>query len=329
MPDQSGRVYLVTGGNTGLGYEICKALAAKRAHVFMASRNPSKQERAVETIRRELPGAQIDWLECDLGNLRSVAECAEEFKRRKLPLHGLCSNAGVIDPPDDRTPEGFEVTLGINYFGAVLLIQLLLDTLQQQKASRLCLVNSISEVHGTVDWADLTGARPQRSDYDKYARSKVYLSMFGRELQKRLRANGSDIDCFHAHPGISATDIFRKEDKSKPTANVLNTLGNGILARWQPPSRAAHSMLYTLTEPSLTGTGDGLRTYGPTYLGLPIKPLALCLNLQNIDYRKLQNKWVYDEAACSKLYDETVNILNQHSPTKIKGLSLQGQRVAA
>lgn len=77
--------------------------------------------------------------------------------------------------------------------------------------------------------------------------------MFHGELQRRLRAAGSSIDCFSAHPGISATDIFRKEDKSKPSANVLNILGNNVLARIQPPERGCHSMLYTATEPTLTG----------------------------------------------------------------------------
>ena len=77
--------------------------------------------------------------------------------------------------------------------------------------------------------------------------------MFCGELQRRLRSAGSTIDCMSAHPGISSTDIFRKEDKSKPSANVLNALGNGVLARIQPPERGCHSMLYAATEPSLTG----------------------------------------------------------------------------
>ena len=78
--------------------------------------------------------------------------------------------------------------------------------------------------------------------------------MFCGELQRRLRSAGSTIDCMSAHPGISSTDIFRKEDKSKPSANVLNVLGDGVLARIQPPERGCHSMLYAATEPSLTGT---------------------------------------------------------------------------
>ena len=86
-----------------------------------------------------------------------------------------------------------------------------------------------------------------------YANSKLLLMMFCGELQRRLRSAGSTIDCMSAHPGISSTDIFRKEDKSKPSANVLNVLGNGVLARIQPPERGCHSMLYAATEPSLTG----------------------------------------------------------------------------
>ena len=81
----------------------------------------------------------------------------------------------------------------------------------------------------------------------------MLLMMFSGDLQRRLRASGSSIDCFSAHPGISATDIFRKEDKSKPSANVLNILGNNVLARIQPPERGCHSMLYAATDPTLTG----------------------------------------------------------------------------
>lgn len=87
-----------------------------------------------------------------------------------------------------------------------------------------------------------------------YANSKLFLMMFCGELQRRLRSAGSSIDCMSAHPGISSTDIFRKQDKSKPSANVLDVLGNNVLARIQPPERGCHSMLYAATEPALTGT---------------------------------------------------------------------------
>ena len=86
-----------------------------------------------------------------------------------------------------------------------------------------------------------------------YANSKLLLMMFCGELQRRLRSAGSSIDCLSAHPGISSTDIFRKQDKSKASANVLDLLGNNVLARIQPPERGCHSMLYAATEPSLTG----------------------------------------------------------------------------
>ncbi len=97
------------------------------------------------------------------------------------------------------------------------------------------------------------GAQAKRSDYMCYANSKLLLMMFCGELQRRLRSAGSTIDCMSAHPGISSTDIFRKQDKSKPSANVLDLLGNNVLARIQPPERGCHSMLYAATEPALTG----------------------------------------------------------------------------
>ena len=102
--------------------------------------------------------------------------------------------------------------------------------------------------------------KSKRSDYMCYANSKLLLMMFCGELQRRLRSAGSSIDCMSSHPGISSTDIFRKEDKSKPSANVLNVLGNNVLARIQPPERGCHSMLYAATESSLTGASAFLLT---------------------------------------------------------------------
>lgn len=127
-----------------------------------------------------------------------------------------------------------------------------------------------------------------------YANSKLLLMMFCGELQRRLRSAGSTIDCMSAHPGISSTDIFRKEDKTKPSANVLNVLGNGVLARIQPPERGCHSMLYAATEPSLTGEpcSEHLRAAGSVCLTLecmgllsvsggPQKCLVQCMQILN------------------------------------------------
>lgn len=319
MPSQEGKAFLVTGGNAGLGFETCKALAARRAKVFMASRSEEKQQRAVDEIKDAVPNADISWLQCDLGKLRSVLECSKELQQR-LPASmqlNLISNAGVIDPPDDRSPEGFEVTLAINYWGAFYLTHLLLSRINQQAFSRIVFVNSISECHGQVDWEDLQGFKPQHSDYTNYARSKAYLTMFARELQHRLRDEGSTIDVMQAHPGISSTDIFRKEDKHKPTAVLLDLLGNRFLARWQPPERAAHAVLYAATDPTLTGKGGASRHYGPTYLGLPIAPLALTLNLNNIDWCEPQNRYVKDAGACQRLYEESLKIINETAPQSI------------
>lgn len=320
IPNQQGKVYIITGANTGIGYAAAKTLAAKNARVYMASRNRDKQQKACEDIKREFPYAQVEWLECDLGNLRSVQECSEEFKRRNEPLHCLINSAGVIDPPDDSTPEGFEVTMGINYFGAFYLTHLLADKLLQQPRSRIVFENSISEVHGELHWDDLIGAKAKRSDYMCYANSKLFLMMFCGELQRRLRSAGSSIDCMSAHPGISSTDIFRKQDKSKPSANVLDVLGNNVLARIQPPERGCHSMLYAATEPALTGDGGAHKHYGPTYLGLQPPPVALCLNLFNIDYRQPQNSWAQNPTACQRLYDETLAIVNAKAPKQISAV---------
>ncbi|KAL0036244.1 hypothetical protein WJX79_009773 [Trebouxia sp. C0005] len=262
IPNQQGKVYIVTGANTGVGYAAAKALAAKNARVYMASRNRDKQQRACEDIKREFPYAQVDWLECDLGNLRSVQECSEEFQSRNEPLHCLINSAGVIDPPDDSTPEGFEVTMGINYFGAFYLTHLLADKLLQQPRSRIVFENSVSEVHGELHWDDLTGAQAKRSDYMCYANSKLLLMMF------------------------------------------------------------------CATEPALTGDGGAHKHYGPTYLGLQPPPVALCLNLFNIDYRQPQNSWAQNPTACQRLYDETLAIINAKASKQISPVDVIAKQKA-
>ncbi|KAL3150352.1 hypothetical protein ABBQ32_000194 [Trebouxia sp. C0010 RCD-2024] len=322
IPDQTGKTFLVTGGNVGIGYEVVKALAAKNAHVFMTARDAERQQGALQKIKREHPGAHVEGLHVDYMNgFGDIADCVKEFKSRNLPLHGLINNIGVENPPDIKSKEGFDPTQASNYLGHFYLTHLLLEKLMDTPRSRVVNLTSLVEPNGGVEWTDIGGTRVQRSGYQMYADSKLMLYMFGAELQKRLRSMGSSTDVFNAHPGVAQTDAFRKSDKSKIAARVLKSGADFI---GQSPGGAAQSIMKCATDPSLTGMGGGDRHWGSWYTGIPIKPfgvtLPLCftVNWNNYGFRSPISPLIYDPEACSKLYTATMDLVNEHASTKIE-----------
>ncbi|DBA78907.1 TPA: hypothetical protein ACH3X1_008789 [Trebouxia sp. C0004] len=251
IPDQSGKVFVVTGGNVGLGYEVAKALAASNAHVFMTARNPEKQRRAIQRIISDHPGAKIEGLHVDyLNGFGNIEDCAEQFKDRNLPLHGLINNIGTENPADIKSKEGFDPTQASNYLGHFYLTHMLLENLMETPQSRVVNLTSLVEPNGTIEWTDIGGKKVKRSGYQMYAASKLMLYMFGVELQKRLRSVGSSTDIFSAHPGVAQTDAFRKSDKSKVMARIM---ASGADLIGQSPGGGAQSLVRCATDPALTG----------------------------------------------------------------------------
>ncbi|DBA78908.1 TPA: hypothetical protein ACH3X1_008789 [Trebouxia sp. C0004] len=156
IPDQSGKVFVVTGGNVGLGYEVAKALAASNAHVFMTARNPEKQRRAIQRIISDHPGAKIEGLHVDyLNGFGNIEDCAEQFKDRNLPLHGLINNIGTENPADIKSKEGFDPTQASNYLGHFYLTHMLLENLMETPQSRVVNLTSLVEPNGTIEWTDI------------------------------------------------------------------------------------------------------------------------------------------------------------------------------
>lgn len=321
IPDQNGKTFLVTGGNTGLGYEVVKALTAKNAHVFMTSRNAERQEGAIQKIKRDHPGAKVEGLLVDYMNgFEDIAACAAEFQSRQLPLHGLINNIGVENPQDTKSKEGFDPTQASNYLGHFYLTHLLLNKLVETPQSRVVNLTSLVEPNGGIEWTDIGGKKVKSSAYKMYSDSKLMLYMFGVELQKRLRSGGSSTDVFSAHPGVAQTDAFRKSDKSKVMARVL---ASGADVIGQSAGGGAQSLMKCATDPSLTGMGGGDRHWGCWYTGIPAKPfgatLPLCftLNWNNYGYRSPINPLIRDPEACNKLYTATMDLVNEHASTKI------------
>ncbi|MBI2735522.1 MAG: SDR family NAD(P)-dependent oxidoreductase [Rhodospirillales bacterium] len=207
VADQSGKCFIVTGANTGIGFEAARVLAARRARVLLACRSEAKAEAAMARIRRLTPGADVAFLpldQADLGSVRAAADMAAKEPR----IDALVNNAGVMRPPLMRTRQGFELQFGVNHLGCFALSILLLSTLAKTVGSRIVVTASIAHRRGRIAWDDLNAEK----SYDRsqrYADSKLANMLFFFELDRRLRAAGSPVTAVGCHPGIAATDLGR------------------------------------------------------------------------------------------------------------------------
>ncbi len=206
--DLAGKVYLVTGANTGIGRVVAEELARRGGRVFLAGRSRERTEPVVETIRRASGPDSAAFLPLDLSSLDSVREAARSFVALGLPLHALINNAGLAGVRG-LTPEGFETTFGTNHLGPFLLTLLLLDRLKESAPSRI--VNVASRAHfraRSIDWDALRRPATSTGGIDEYSVSKLANVLFTKELARRLAGSGV-ISCA-LHPGVVATDIWRE-----------------------------------------------------------------------------------------------------------------------
>lgn len=208
IPDQSGKVAIGTGANSGIGYETAKALAAKGATVIMACRNLEKAHAAADKIKRDVPGAKLDIIQLDLADLAAVREFAAQFQARYDQLNLLINNAGIMFPPFTETKDGFEVQFGANHLGHFALTGLLLDTLLVTSGARVVNVSSMAHRMGKIDFDNLNaekGYNPSAA----YAQSKLANLLFSLELNRQFEAHGLDLMAVSAHPGWTATNLQR------------------------------------------------------------------------------------------------------------------------
>jgi NAD(P)-dependent dehydrogenase (short-subunit alcohol dehydrogenase family) len=208
MPDQTSRVAIVTGANTGIGFETAAALAAKNATVVMACRNRQKAEDAMARIRERRPDAKLEFVELDLASLASVERFAEAFRAGHDRLDLLINNAGVMIPPFGTTEDGFELQFGCNHLGHFALTGRLLDLLEATPDSRVVNVSSMAHRQGKMDFDNLN-AEKGYSAMPAYSQSKLANLLFTFELQRRLDAAGSKTLATAAHPGWTGTDLQR------------------------------------------------------------------------------------------------------------------------
>lgn len=207
VPDLGGKLAVVTGANSGLGLGLAKRLAAARAEVVLAVRNPTKGAAAVAEILAETPSAKLSFREFDLTSLASVAMLSSAFVAEGRPIDILINNAGIMMPPTRQvTEDGFELQFGGNYLGHFALTAELLPLLRAAKSPRVVSLSSGLASQGRLDWDDLQSAR-RYSAAGAYGLSKLAMLMFARELQKRSDAAGWGILSAAAHPGATHTNL--------------------------------------------------------------------------------------------------------------------------
>jgi len=207
IPDLTGKIAIVTGANSGLGYETSLALAQKGAHVVMACRNPQKAEDSKVEILKHAPNASIELAALDLSSLASIREFSAAFKAKHNKLDILINNAGLMAIPQSKTADGFESQIGVNHLGHFALTGLLLSHLLAAPGSRVVNVSSQAHTAGKIKFDDLQSEKSY-SRFGAYSQSKVANIFFTRELQKRLDHAGAPILSVVAHPGVAATNLF-------------------------------------------------------------------------------------------------------------------------
>lgn len=274
IPDQTGRVALVTGPTSGLGELTARVLAGRGARVLLGARDPDRTDATVRRIRRERADADLEHVPLDLAELGSVAGAAEQVGGRHPRLDLLIANAGVMATPARRTVDGFEWQLGVNHLGHQALIAALLDLLRATPASRVVLVSSLVHHRGDLDTDDPQWERRRYRRWQAYADSKLANLAYAFELQRRLAAADGETIAVAAHPGYSRTGLQTSGPTSgggpvAAASRLSAALGNHLLA--QPPQAGVLPQLHAATASEVAG-GTYWGPTGPAGLRGPVGP---------------------------------------------------------
>ncbi len=235
IPDQRGKHIVVTGANSGIGFEAAQVLAGKGAFVTLACRSADRGEEARKTLLHKYPNAAVDLLLIDLADLASIKAFADGYREKHGELDVLINNAGVMVPPFSKTADGFELQFGCNHLGHFALTAHLVDLINAKDGGRIVVLSSSAHKMGKIDFENLNAEKAYRR-WPAYGQSKLANLLFAYELQRRLVVADSATRVTAAHPGYAATNLQR--------SSFMGKLGNGFLAQSQfdgalPTLRAA------------------------------------------------------------------------------------------
>jgi NAD(P)-dependent dehydrogenase (short-subunit alcohol dehydrogenase family) len=255
MPDLTGKVAIVTGGNSGIGLEAVRELARKGAQVILAARSEEKGRKAVDTLHQEMPTAQVELRLLDLADLGAVRAFAATVLRDFTRLDLLINNAGVMAIPERKTVDGLEMQLGTNHFGHFALTGLLLEPLLAAPAARIVTVSSGAHKMGKMDFDNLNWEQGGYQKWQAYGRSKLANLLFAFELQRRLARAGAKAISVAAHPGYTSTNLQYVGPQMEGSSWMESMMKgiNSLVA--QPGEMGALPTLYAAVAPDVQG-GD-------------------------------------------------------------------------
>ena len=304
VPDQTGRRFVVTGANSGIGFEASKVLVREGAEVVMACRSLERGEKAAEEVRRRDGEGKVRVEELDLASLDSVRSFAERFDDE---IDVLVNNAGVMAIPRSETDEGFETQFGVNHLGHFALTGLVLDRIADD--GRIVTVSSGMHERGKMDFEDLHGEESYKK-WDAYAQSKLANLLFAYELDRRLRAAGSSVKSIGVHPGYADTNLQRRgpEMAGSKLRKVMMVAANKIFA--QSAEAGALPTLYAATSPD----AESGEYYGPGGL----------MNMRGTPEKQNSSKESHDEDDAGRLWEVSEELtgveygLTEHGGTEKK-----------
>lgn len=257
IPSQAGKFAIVTGANSGLGYDTALELARAGAEIVLAARNGTRGQAAASRIAAEIPGAKVRFELLDLASLASVAAFAARIAETRSTLDILVNNAGLMALPERQTTEdGYEMQFGVNYLGHFALTGRLLPLLRNAKAPRTVQLSSIAHRSGQIDFGDLQGKKYR--PWKAYGQSKLAMLIFALELQRRSDAQGWNIVSTAAHPGIAQTELIL----NGPGSNALVAFASNLITRALGQSSAAGALPTLLAAASALARPGAY--YGPT-----------------------------------------------------------------
>ena len=270
IPDLGGKTIVVTGANSGLGFEASRAFARKGARVVLACRNVEKAAAARDDILASAPRANVEMRALDLASLASVRAFADSLVSNHERLDVLCNNAGVMALPRRETADGFEMQLGTNHLGHFALTGLLLPLLKRTSGARVVTQSSGAHRMGRIEFDDLHGRR-YYARWRAYGQSKLANLLFAYELQRRLENEGVGVISVACHPGYAATELQFAAARMEGAAWMehLFSLANRLFA--QDAATGSLPMLYAATVSDVHG-GDYIGPDGlGEFWGYPVK----------------------------------------------------------
>jgi NAD(P)-dependent dehydrogenase (short-subunit alcohol dehydrogenase family) len=293
IPDQTGRVAVITGANTGLGYETALALADHGAHVVLAVRNLDKGKDAAARITAQSPHADVALAELDLTSLASVRAAAEQLRSTHDRIDLLINNAGVMYTPKSNTKDGFELQFGTNHLGHFAFTGLLLDRLLPVAGSRIVTISSVGHrIVADIHFDDLQWER-RYNRVAAYGQAKLANLLFTYELQRRLAPHGTTIAAA-AHPGMSDTELMRNMP-----APLVVAFGRIAPLVAQNAAIGALPTLRAATDPGVLGG----QYYGPDGLGQTRGyPKVVGSSARSHDVDRQRRLWAVSEELTGVVY---------------------------